>query len=95
MKSTKALLLAVGVAGATLAPTLSGAETATESKPAAAATTSDPAKKTFTKAQIEAFLAQCSAEADARGLDVKKGKGAERKAFRRECMRKLGVTPKQ
>ena len=45
-------------------------------------------------AEIEAFLTKCSQEADEKGLDVKKGKGAERKAYRRECMRKFGVEPK-
>ena len=43
---------------------------------------------------IEAMLTKCSDEADAKGLFVKSGKGAARKAFRRECMAKMGVVPK-
>ena len=71
----------------------------TDTKPAVADTKkSDGDAKTtekkFTKAQIEAFLSKCSDEADAKGLDVKKGKGAARKEFRRECMRKFGVNAK-
>ena len=77
---------------------------ATTSKPADAKPTADAkpaeasetktADKKFTKAQIEAFLSKCSDEADAKGLDIKNGKGAARKAFRRECMHKFGVDPK-
>ena len=69
---------------------------ATDAKPADADAKSGatPADKKFTKAQIEAFLSKCSDEADAKGLDIKKGKGAARKAFRRECMHKFGVDPK-
>ena len=54
----------------------------------------DATKAKPTKAQIEAMLTKCSDEADAKGLFVKFGKGAERKAYRRECMTKLGVQPK-
>ena len=81
------------------------AKTLSETKPAAPSETksaapaevksdSPAADKKFTKAQIEAFLSKCSDEADAKGLDIKKGKGAARKAFRRECMHKFGVDPK-
>ena len=45
------------------------------------------------KAALEAMLSKCSEEADAKRLFVRSGKGAERKAFRRECMRKMGVEP--
>ena len=55
---------------------------------------STDAKPKFTSAQLKAFLAQCSDEADAKGLEVKKGKAAERKEFRRACMHKLGVDPR-
>ena len=73
-----------------------------DAKPADAKTTdakttdakATDAKPKFSGAQIKAFLAKCSDEADAKGLDVKKGKGAERKAYRRDCMHRLGVDPK-
>ncbi len=51
-------------------------------------------KKTFSKAEIEAFLTKCSVEADEKGLTKAKNKLAERKAFRRTCMSKFGVEPK-
>ncbi len=46
-----------------------------------------------TRAEIGAFLKQCSTEADAKGLTVQKGKGEARKAYRRSCMTKHGVAP--
>ena len=73
------------------------AQAAEDAKPAdakPAAPKPADGKSKFTGAQIKAFLAKCSDEADAKGLDVKKGKGAERKAYRRECMHRLGVDPK-
>ena len=62
------------------------AEERSDAKPAEA--------KKHSRAEVEAFLAKCSQEADEKGLDVKKGKGAERKAYRRECMKKFGVVAK-
>ncbi len=59
-----------------------------------AKTVTSDTKAKPTKAQIEAMLTKCSDEADAKGLFVKSGKGAARKAFRRECMAKMGVVPK-
>ena len=70
------------------------AKPAGDAKPADTTTSPKPDAKKFTKAQIEAFLSKCSDEADAKGLNVKKGKGAERKVFRRECMHKFGVDPR-
>ena len=49
----------------------------------------------FTQDQIRDFLATCSEQADARGLDVAQGYGEDRRAFRRECMHKFGVDPKR
>lgn len=46
------------------------------------------------KAEIEAMLTKCSEEADAKGLLVARGKGAARKAFRRQCMHRMGVDPR-
>lgn len=63
---------------------------AEDAKPAATQTT----KVKPNKAQLEAMLTKCSDEADAKGLFVKSGKGEARKAFRRECMAKMGVEPK-
>ncbi len=82
------ILTLVACLAAPLAATAAYAE---DVKPVAATET---AKAKPTKAQIEAMLTKCSDEADAKGLFVKAGKGAARKAFRRECMSKLGVEPK-
>ncbi len=80
-----------------LAASVAYAEPAADPKPTndvKPAGEAKPAEKKHSKAEIEAFLTKCSQEADEKGLDVKKGKGAERKAFRRECMHKFGVDPK-
>lgn len=46
-------------------------------------------------AQVRSFLAYCSRQADARGLDVRAGYAEARKMFRRDCMHELGVDPVQ
>lgn len=47
------------------------------------------------KEALKAMLEKCSREADAKGLDIKAGKAAARKEFRRGCMRKMGVDSKK
>ena len=101
LMTTAVALAPGGIACADPATTTSkpaaDSKTPAETKPAASADTKSDgpaADKKFTKTQIEAFLSKCSDEADAKGLDIKKGKGAARKAFRRECMHKFGVDPK-
>ena len=93
-----AALIAQPVLGIVAGSSVAFADPATTaSKPAdakPAEAKADATDKKFTKAQIEAFLTKCSDEADAKGLDIKKGKGAARKVFRRECMHKFGVDPK-
>lgn len=77
-------------------PKATTSDTATTSKSdSAKSETATDASKKPSKEQIKAMLAKCSDEADAKGLFVNKGKGAARKAFRRECMRKKGVEPKE
>ena len=88
---TMNMIKTLSLAACVLAPLASVPSAHAEDvKPAA----SDASKAKPTKAQIEAMLTKCSDEADAKGLFVKSGKGAARKAFRRECMAKLGVEPK-
>ncbi len=48
---------------------------------------------TFGKDQLGAMLTKCSKEADARGLSVAMGFSDARRAFRRECMSRMGVEP--
>ena len=95
---TLAAMIAPLVLGTAMSRSAFADPAATPTKPAAtdAADTKTDGKteKKFTKAQLEAFLSKCSEEADAKGLDIKKGKGAARKEFRRECMHKFGVDPK-
>ena len=55
---------------------------------------SAPADAALTKAELGAMLKKCSAEADAKGLTVQKGKGDARTSFRRQCMLKNGVSPR-
>ncbi len=87
MNPIRGLSLVACLAAPLAMATIASAE---DIKPAA----TDATKSKPTKAQIEAMLTKCSDEADAKGLFVKSGKGAERKAYRRECMTKLGVQPK-
>jgi len=65
-----------------------------------AETTPSPAtdagvSKKPTKAELGAMLKKCSEEADSKGLTVQKGKGEARKAYRRACMMKNGVAPRE
>ena len=66
--------------------------TAGDAGPSTKSASSDKARPS--KEKIEAMLAKCSEEADAKHLYVTNGKGAARKAFRRECMHRMGVDPR-
>ena len=74
----------------------SAAASCVSAEPAAppAATDAGVAKKP-TRAELQAMLKKCSEEADAKGLTVQKGKGEARKAYRRACMSKNGVAPRE
>ena len=86
--------LSVVIATQALADPASDTKTSTIVKDTSKTDTAAPdttEKKHLTKAQIEAVLTKCSDQADAKGLFVKAGKGAARKAFRNDCKHKMGV----
>lgn len=93
MRLTRLALSGALLAAAIGAGPVRPAVAADDAKAKEADAGSGSAKK-HSKAEIEAMLAKCSDEADAKGLMVTRGKGAERKAFRRVCMRRMGVAPR-
>jgi hypothetical protein len=85
-----ALMIVFSAPSAGIFTTKALADSATDRKPAIGAT--EGSKKLV---PTKAMLTKCSNEADAKGLFVRTGQSEARKAFRRECVRKLmGIDPK-